>query len=176
MKIRWIVAATAALAAPMVQAQAAADCGMPGGLAAMQANIKTSLDGVRSDQKAREAEIDRVLAQRAAANGGSKDRQARLFSGVLGSPKFAAFEKEGQPFAMEIMSIALATHPKQACANGQRLKPLVGQVKAMNDGEYGYRLDEVKAAELRVAAAAPTRRRQLRTVRIKMGAHVTGFP
>ena len=68
MKIRRMVAAAAALAgapaAPIVQAQAAADCSTPSGLAAMQADIKASLDSVRSDQKAREAEIDRVLEQR----------------------------------------------------------------------------------------------------------------
>ena len=45
------------------------------------------------------------------------------------------------------MSIALATDPKQTCANGQRLKTLVGQVKAINVREYGYMLDEVKAAK-----------------------------
>jgi len=129
--------------------QAPADCTTSEDAAAMQAYVQSSLDVVRKDQRAHEAEVDREMDKKAAAAGWSKQRQSRMFLDVLSSPKFAAIEQEKQPYTMQLVAMAMskAADPPTICANGLRINDIIDKVKGLNAREYELMIDAIHAAK-----------------------------
>lgn len=121
---------------------------------AAQKAVEATLAAAKEDQKMHEAAVEKEIKTRAAAASWNKDKQSKVFMDVLASPQFAAFEKEKQPYSMELMNImmAAASEPKGPSAKAQceaarRMTELMPKIKAVNAKQYAYMAAAVRAAK-----------------------------
>ena len=118
-----------------------------------KASVQAHLQSVRASQKELEAEIERELASRTKTLGWSSEHRSKLFMTIIESPAFVSFEREKQPYTAELRDIIgkLArsegkSDPKDTCLVGSRIGEIVAKVKDVNARQYGYMLQQVKAA------------------------------
>jgi hypothetical protein len=119
-----------------------------------KASVQANLQSVRASQKELEAEIERELESKTKTLGWNNEHRSKLFMTIIASPTFASFEREKQPYTSELRGIIgkLAqsdgkADPQETCTVGSRIADIVTKIKDVNARQYGYMLQQVKAAK-----------------------------
>lgn len=124
-------------------------CSSAVGAKGVERKIEATFDEMRVDEKKRQAEVESVANARAKAQGWTKEQRSKVWLQILGSPKFAAFEREKKPYVLELMSI-LSNRPKNAreeCLLVQRIASTLPAIKAINARQYAFMADEIRVAK-----------------------------
>jgi hypothetical protein len=123
-------------------------CSSTAGAKALERQIEATFVELRADEKKHQAEVDSVAKARAKAQSWSDEKRGKIWLQLLGSPRFAAFEREKQPYMGELMRI-LSSKPKngqEECRLVQRIASLLPGIKAINARQYAYMADEIRVA------------------------------
>lgn len=135
---------------PPSQAQPPAPiCGKDSSARDLERQVQDGLAEIRTDEKQHQAEVDRVAEAQAKAQSWSKEKQSKIWLQLLASPKFAAFEREKQPYVRELMRM-LGSKPKsgqEECRYMQRLSGMLPTIKAINARQYAFMADEIRKAK-----------------------------
>jgi hypothetical protein len=140
---------TVALPSPSESQPSESVCDSNDGVKGVERQIEAALAEMRADEKQRQAEVDRIYEARAKAQSWNQEKRSKVWMQVLASPKFAAFESEKRPYVRELMSV-LGSKPKNGqdkCRLIQRIRATLPKIKAINTRQYGFMVDEIRAAK-----------------------------
>lgn len=124
-------------------------CSSTTGAKDVQRQVEAALAAMRADQRRHEAELDRLVEERAQARSWSKEQRGKVMLQLLASPKFMAFEREKQPYVQELMRI-IESKPKsgqEECQLVQRVSATLPAIKAINARQYAFMAEELRVAK-----------------------------
>lgn len=122
------------------------DCSTPEGVKAATGQAEQYFNALRADQNKHQAAVEAELK----AKNFSKERSAQLFMNIMASKEFQAFEKEKQPYVMELLGIMQGKAErgsKEECLGIKRIQEITEKVKVVNARQYGNMGMQVKAAK-----------------------------
>lgn len=124
-------------------------CGSANGPKDVRRQIDATFVEIRANEKQRQDEVERVADARAKAQSWSKEKRSKVYLDMLMSPRFAAFEREKQPYVRELMSILVSksTSPKDDCRILQRIAATLPHIKAINTRQYAFMADAIRVAK-----------------------------
>jgi hypothetical protein len=124
-------------------------CSSAAGAKGVERQIEATFAAMRADEKKHQAEVDQVAQARAKAQSWSAEKRSQVWMQLLGTPKFAAFEREKQPYMDELMQV-LGSKPKNGkdqCRLVQRIAAMLPAIKSINARQYAYMADEIRVAK-----------------------------
>ena len=135
-------------------AQSSADCRSPEGIANATAQVEASLKSIQEGQRQREALLDKEVQATAKRLGWTGQEQSSFFTKLMGSEKFAGFEREKRPLSNELMVILKSasqkrnpSEPAVVCEAAVQVKSIVERIKEVNTRQYDFMSSEINSAK-----------------------------